>query len=69
VAGLLIFRLLYYIIPFALALLVLGGRELGLNAAARQRQKAAAAALSGAPPLTDGKVAAGETHDRGFRGP
>ena len=27
-AGLLLFRLLYYIIPFALSLLILGGREL-----------------------------------------
>ena len=30
VAGLLLFRLLYYIIPFALSLLILGGRELAL---------------------------------------
>jgi uncharacterized membrane protein YbhN (UPF0104 family) len=30
-AGLLLFRLIYYIIPFALALLVLGARELALN--------------------------------------
>jgi uncharacterized membrane protein YbhN (UPF0104 family) len=29
-AGLLLFRLLYYIVPFALSLLVLGGRELVL---------------------------------------
>ncbi|HVR93877.1 MAG TPA: UPF0104 family protein, partial [Casimicrobiaceae bacterium] len=29
-AGLLLFRLLYYIIPFALSLLILGGRELVL---------------------------------------
>jgi uncharacterized membrane protein YbhN (UPF0104 family) len=27
-AGLLLFRLLYYIVPFALSLLILGGREL-----------------------------------------
>ena len=31
IAGLLLFRLLYYIIPFALALLILGARELWLN--------------------------------------
>jgi glycosyltransferase 2 family protein len=31
-AGLLLFRLLYYIIPFALSLLILGGRELVLAA-------------------------------------
>jgi hypothetical protein len=30
-AGLLLFRLVYYIIPFALALLILGLRELVLN--------------------------------------
>jgi glycosyltransferase 2 family protein len=29
-AGLLLFRLLYYIVPFALSLLVLGGREIAL---------------------------------------
>ena len=29
-AGLLLFRLLYYIVPFALSLLILGGRELVL---------------------------------------
>src|SRR5438093_11601780 len=27
-AGLLLFRLLYYVVPFALSLLILGGREL-----------------------------------------
>jgi glycosyltransferase 2 family protein len=37
VAGLLLFRLLYYIVPFALSLLILGGRELLL-------------ALRGTPP-------------------
>ena len=31
VAGLLLFRLLYYITPFALALAILGGRELWIN--------------------------------------
>src|SRR5262245_65438940 len=36
-AGVLLFRLLYYIVPFALSLLILGGRELVL-------------ALRGAPP-------------------
>jgi glycosyltransferase 2 family protein len=40
-AGLLLFRLLYYIIPFAAALTVLGIRELWLNFIARQ----------GAPPV------------------
>lgn len=35
-AGLLLFRLLYYIVPFALALLTLGGREVWLNVTARR---------------------------------
>jgi uncharacterized membrane protein YbhN (UPF0104 family) len=35
-AGLLIFRLLYYITPFALALTVLGCRELALSLARRR---------------------------------
>jgi hypothetical protein len=30
-AGLLLFRLLYYIVPFALALIILGTREFWLN--------------------------------------
>jgi uncharacterized membrane protein YbhN (UPF0104 family) len=34
-AGLLLFRLLYYVVPFALSLLVLGGRELLLGLPAR----------------------------------
>ena len=34
-AGLLLFRLLYYIIPFALSLLILGVRELWLGVAAK----------------------------------
>ena len=41
-AGLLLFRLLYYIIPFALSLLILGARELKLALSARR-------ALVGAP--------------------
>jgi uncharacterized membrane protein YbhN (UPF0104 family) len=36
-AGLLLFRLLYYIIPFSLSLLILGVRELCLSIAARRR--------------------------------
>jgi len=35
VAGLLLFRLLYYIVPFALSLLILGARELWLGVAAK----------------------------------
>jgi hypothetical protein len=33
VAGLLLFRLLYYVIPFAFALVILGTREVWLNIA------------------------------------
>ena len=40
-AGLLVFRLLYYIIPFALSLLVLGVREALLGRAARRIAQAA----------------------------
>ena len=36
VAGLLLFRLLYYIVPFALSLLILGVRELWLGVAAKK---------------------------------
>ena len=36
-AGLLLFRLLYYIMPFALALAILGGRELWLSVTATRR--------------------------------
>jgi hypothetical protein len=41
-AGLLLFRLLYYITPFALALAILGGRELWLSLHARRARPAAA---------------------------
>jgi uncharacterized membrane protein YbhN (UPF0104 family) len=37
-AGLLLFRLLYYVIPFALSLLILGIREILLAAASRTRK-------------------------------
>jgi uncharacterized membrane protein YbhN (UPF0104 family) len=43
VAGLLLFRLLYYITPFALALAILGGRELCLSLHARRVAPAAVA--------------------------
>ena len=36
VAGLLLFRLLYYIVPFALSLLILGARELWLGVTAKK---------------------------------
>jgi glycosyltransferase 2 family protein len=44
-AGLLLFRLLYYFVPFALALTILGAREIWLNVHG-QRQKAELAAVT-----------------------
>jgi uncharacterized membrane protein YbhN (UPF0104 family) len=49
-AGLLLFRLLYYITPFALALAVLGGREIWLNT---MRRSGRARAHSSAQELND----------------
>jgi len=54
IAGLLLFRLLYYITPFALALLVLGIREVWLN-----MTKSAAPASSASRP---GPVQSDDTH-------
>ena len=42
VAGLLLFRLLYYFVPFALALAILGGRELWLSWLGWRRNRGAA---------------------------
>jgi len=39
VAGLLLFRLLYYLVPFAISLAILGGRELWLSARAARQAK------------------------------
>jgi uncharacterized membrane protein YbhN (UPF0104 family) len=50
-AGLLLFRLLYYITPFALALALLGGRELWLSL--RRRRPAPALAAPASAPHTD----------------
>jgi hypothetical protein len=36
-AGLLLFRLLYYIAPFAIALVILGSREIWLNVSGARR--------------------------------
>jgi uncharacterized membrane protein YbhN (UPF0104 family) len=38
-AGLLLFRLLYYLVPFAISLLILGGREILISARAASRAK------------------------------
>jgi len=45
-AGLLLFRLLYYVIPFALSLAILGTRELLLSIAASRRRRADRAGAS-----------------------
>jgi glycosyltransferase 2 family protein len=50
-AGLLLFRLVYYIIPFALTLIILGLRELLLNFRRSARPVAGAAAV--APPAAE----------------
>ena len=52
-AGLLLFRLLYYIVPFALSLAILGGRELHLFR--RQPARAAANPPPSAPDVTTQK--------------
>jgi uncharacterized membrane protein YbhN (UPF0104 family) len=61
-AGLLLFRLIYYVIPFALALLILGIRELVLNLQ-----------FSGRPAVSVGAAAAGEKpgagHERAAASP
>ena len=49
IAGLLLFRLLYYITPFALALIVLGVREVWLSITRRNRRIVTLA--TGAPPV------------------
>jgi uncharacterized membrane protein YbhN (UPF0104 family) len=48
-AGLLLFRLLYYLVPFALALLILGVREVWL-AVERSRSRAGEQAAAGGGP-------------------
>jgi len=53
-AGLLLFRLLYYITPFVLSLIVLGVREARLNAARRAART---------PPLATARQYAGERSD------
>jgi hypothetical protein len=52
-AGLLLFRLLYYITPFALALAILGGRELWLSLNGRGRASAVAPPPSAQPAAPD----------------
>ena len=49
VAGLLLFRLLYYLVPFALSLAILGGREVWLTLAARQSKRRDTGGAGGPP--------------------
>jgi hypothetical protein len=50
-AGLLLFRLLYYIIPFALALAILGSREIWLNVSGTRRPAEPAVIKSVTAPI------------------
>jgi uncharacterized membrane protein YbhN (UPF0104 family) len=50
VAGLLLFRLLYYIVPFALALIILGMREIWIKLEQRRAPPAALPVESPGPP-------------------
>jgi glycosyltransferase 2 family protein len=50
-AGLLLFRMLYYIVPFAIALLILGARELWLNMHGRRRAVEPKAITSATAPI------------------
>jgi hypothetical protein len=54
-AGLLLFRLLYYIVPFTLSLLILGTREALLGRAARRLTRPAPIPLA-APELAQEKT-------------
>jgi uncharacterized membrane protein YbhN (UPF0104 family) len=56
-AGLLLFRLLYYIVPFALSLLILGGREFVLGLRGARPQIAA-------PPINPGEILRSEEKSR-----
>jgi uncharacterized membrane protein YbhN (UPF0104 family) len=52
-AGLLLFRVLYYLVPFALSLAILGGRELWLSAKGRRALPAASPTANAAVPAAD----------------
>jgi uncharacterized membrane protein YbhN (UPF0104 family) len=64
-AGLLLFRLVYYIIPFALALLILGLRELVLNLHFSRTRPAAHVPVEAARPPLRGEGRAALDHGRG----
>jgi len=55
-AGLLRFRLLYYIIPFMLSLVILGVREFTLSRAARRVDRAASPPMAGASEYVRGQT-------------
>ena len=50
-AGLLLFRLLYYLVPFAIALVILGAREIWLNMHGARRKAELAAVTSVTAPI------------------
>ena len=65
-AGLLLFRLLYYLIPFALALAILGTREIWLNVnGSRRGVQTAPVATAAAPPRSEIKSKEAEKTDAG----
>lgn len=63
-AGLLLFRLLYYLVPFALALLILGLREVWL-AIERSRGRAAGTTVADAAPARASPATAGDDRAAG----
>jgi uncharacterized membrane protein YbhN (UPF0104 family) len=65
-ASLLLFRLLYYIIPFALALAILGGREIvkGMMSSRVPQFGEIAADVLASPPAGDRSAANSESHPR-----
>jgi uncharacterized membrane protein YbhN (UPF0104 family) len=50
-AGLLLFRVLYYLVPFAIALVILGSREIWLNIHGARRKAELAAVTSVTAPI------------------
>jgi len=63
-AGLLLFRLLYYIVPFALSLLILGTREFWHGRVARRLAGSTAAPMSPVPSLVREKSDMAQTGGR-----
>ena len=63
-AGLLLFRVLYYLTPFAFSLAILGARELWLTATAQRTRPAAVAPPAQAQPGVRNTCDAAETAER-----